>query len=204
MQLKKAPLRYGRQADPIEARSGSLTDWVSAPAADVILATTAPKTLCEVYCPDCGERKCTKGLKLKKMTNFSNLRCQVCTTVTSAQNWSCTCGFKWKKCPTHELRELAPRICRPKLSRPSDCKGTDKPMPKFRKGNPEHACYSIQPEQAAVRKCIALPPGGKLASRFPHHVKRVATDLRVAPGRGEHTPTVGEPQRGSSAQRASD
>ena len=35
LQLCKAPLRYGRQADPIEARSGSLTDWISAPAADV-------------------------------------------------------------------------------------------------------------------------------------------------------------------------
>ena len=182
LQFCKAPLRYGLQADPIEARSGSLTDWTNAPAANVIFGTAAPKTLCEVYCPECGQRKCTKGLKLQKLTTFSNLRCEGCTGVISAKKWSCTCGFKWKKCHVHESPDFSQKVYGPKRSRPSDIKGADIPMPKFRKGNSVHEFYSCQLEQPAARNCIALPPGGKLASRFPHLVKRAATDLRVAPG----------------------
>ena len=81
----------------------------------------------------------------------------------------------------HEPEAKNPSLKR-HTRKPQDARGLDAPFPKLRRQNFEPAieCNVQRVDQAG--KCIGLPPGSKLASRFPHHVKREAADLRAAPG----------------------
>ena len=79
----------------------------------------------------------------------------------------------------HELVQKATR--RPELKRKKvmDHKGVEHPMPKSRKGD---LTRHVITEPAPVKRFIALPPGSKLAGRFPQHVQRVSIDQRMTPG----------------------
>ena len=177
---KKGPLRYGRKAEAIEARSGLLQNWTNAPAADNVLNIYPEKLLTVVLCPGCQAAKCTKNLALKRKSQYSNLKCDICRDTFSARNWSCRCGYLWKKCPHHAMAEVVQEPPQRKRLRQCDPRGSTACVPKFRKGNfgAAVACSSNGP----VRSCIELPPTGKLAAKFPHLVKRVVPDQRGTHG----------------------
>ena len=181
--VKRGPLRYSRLNEPIEDLVGKLSSRVNASAADILKQKrTKTEKLKSLFCPFCQHERPTKNLKLHSKSQTSNLLCETCCRVSYANKWSCKCGLRWQKCDVHEIQVCEVHQPRLKRKRHEDPRGCDEPMPKLRRQK-HHACTprvdaSLAPEPIRV----ALPPGSKLASRFPHHVKRVATDLRVAPG----------------------
>ena len=64
--VKRAPLKYGKKAEPIEARPGILQMWTNAPAADTFFNQHSEKLLTVVLCPGCQTAKSTKNLALKR------------------------------------------------------------------------------------------------------------------------------------------
>ena len=183
--VKRGPLRYGRLNDPVEELVGKLNQRTNASAADALERIKAsPKLLKVIRCPSCQNAKSTRNLKLESKSQYSNLLCEICCNVSLANTWSCECGLKWQKCGSHEIHLKDPPESQPKRKRREDQRGCDEPLPKFRRQN-QHGGKSRVPAPApaateSIR--VALNPHGKLAQRFPHHVKRVVTDQRVAPG----------------------
>ena len=183
--VKRGPLRYSRLNDPVEDLVGKLNPRTNASAADVLdQIKMSPKLLKVIRCPSCQNPKSTKNLKLESKSQYANLLCEICCNVSFANTWSCECGLRWQKCGSHEIHLNDPPTSQPKRKRREDQRGCDEPMPKFRRQT-QHGCKSRVPAQAPAateRIRVALNPHSKLAQRFPHHVKRVATDQRVAPG----------------------
>ena len=180
LMVKKTPFTYGRFAVAIEAKSGTLECRTNAFAASIQdKASSHLRPFLHVHCPSCQFPRSSKGLNLNMVTNHAKLKRQSCKETVNTKNWACNCGEKCRKCPVHELTDFHPKVSPRKRPRIQDARGVDKPPPKSRR---------LEVETVAAlsgvysRGAIALPPNGKLAARFPHLVKAVATDLRVATG----------------------
>ena len=184
LKVKRSPLNYAKVMDPVEDLVGKLETRTNASAAAFQHEVHELKMLRKVYCPNCLNEKSTRSLKLKSKSQFSNIKCTACDEVSSAKVWSCECGICWKKCGTHMLIESAPKhtVTTNLKKKRRDVRGSDVPFPKIRKTNLAGDFVSPLVYHRPARNCIALPPGGVLASRFPHLVKRDASDLRGAPG----------------------
>ena len=183
--VKRAPLRYSRTDLPIQDLVGSLEDRCKASAADQLVHKDESNLehLKVLHCPSCQSKKSTRNLKLKTRSQVSNLKCEMCCQTTNAVKWSCNCGLKWQKCERHELRECAPAPPRNKRKKLEDLRGCDAPLPKFRKRIHEPRVTPTSHQQGADERIrVALPPHGKLASRFPHLVKRDTSDQREVHG----------------------
>ena len=180
LKIPRTPFKYGRFADAIQARSGMSTCRTNAfAAASVFQPKAHVRHLLQVHCPNCQAPRTSKGLKLNMVTNHAELKCQICNETGITKHWACVCGEKWWKCPIHVFSNFVPESHPKKRQRIHDANGVDKPPPKSRRleFDPVLALGG-----AISRGPIARPPNEKLAARFPHLVKTVATDLRVATG----------------------
>ena len=173
--IKNSPFRYTRFAEAIEARAGTLPQLANAFAVDAE-PHAHEKPLMQVYCPKCGSQRTSKGLQLQRVTNFANLKCQLCGDTSNTKDWACGCGLKWRKCPRHIFVEAPSRSVLPKRPKRTDPRGSEAPPPKHRRIETDNLEFSVN-ERRVVR--IALPPHGKLAERFPHLVQTVAADQIV-------------------------
>ena len=181
LRVKRGPLRYGRLNEPVEDLVGKLSSRVNASATDLLTKfKTKANILEKLFCPNCQHHRSTQKLKMHSMSQASNLLCESCGQVTFAYKWSCCCGLKWQKCEVHEfqIREAAP----PRLKRKAnvDPWGGDQPMPKLRRQTRATRTKCAASPTAAEPIRVALPPGSKLASRFPHLVKNAVADQRAA------------------------
>ena len=184
LRVKRSPLNYAKIMDPMEDLVGKLETRTNASAAAFQHEVHEPKMLRKVFCPNCLNEKSTKSLRLKSKSQFSNIKCTACKEVSSAKGWSCECGVCWKKCGAHILFESRPKqtVSTNIKRKRRNVRGSDVPFPKVRRKNSAGESVSPFLHVSTARMCIALPPGGALASRFPHLVKREASDQRGAPG----------------------
>ena len=119
LHVKTTPFKYARFAEAIEARSGSLPPLANAFAIDVE-PHAHERPLLQVHCPKCDSQRTSKGLKLQRVTNSSNLKCQLCSVVSNTKDWACSCVLKWRKCPRHTMVE-APGRATPSGTNPLTC-----------------------------------------------------------------------------------
>ena len=129
--IKKAPFKYGRFADAIEARSGVFSRRSNAFATHDCQEHAHERPLLQVHCPNCGSHRTSKGLNLKKVSNFANLKCQSCNETSSTKNWACGCGEKWRTCTVHSICDTVLRVPSHRRQRHADPRGNDTPPPKW-------------------------------------------------------------------------
>ena len=126
-------------------------------------------------CPGCSNRIEVNKLKLVKGAQFSNITCNACNQMSNSRCWKCDCNQLWHKCCVHvkgydENKQVEPKtniFRRKKFA----FKGIDKPLPCLRmRCNEKHAVELGRCKRDYFR--ISLPPGSRLALRFPHLVKK--------------------------------
>ena len=138
------------------------------------------KELKMVKCPCCEEAQSTKEHKLKSNAGFSQLKCQACDEVKSADMWLCECRIQWHKCGEHVHRHFLNEHLQSNHSVPIVSKlsargikrkfpehGVDRPMPKKRGTVALHLEGARRDENRPF-----LGPHSKLAAKFPHLVKK--------------------------------
>ena len=120
-----------------------------------------------LLCSCCAHKVPVDNLGIKNGGHFSNLKCKVCNEVCSTKRWLCECGIKWTKCSEHFIPKPPERHRLNQGKRKADFCGVDHPLPKR-----PIAKFQV-PVQVDFepRRILALPPGSKLARRFPHHVQ---------------------------------
>ena len=167
-------LKGGTRTISTDDKDEKLTNWVAKgfhgePAWSNMHAIR----LRHMSCPKCSKIIEVKKLKLVKGAQFSNLKCQACDEITNSKFWRCDCNQLWHKCCIH-VKGCDEYVQKPKSKQIRKTnlvnKGIDKPLPHMRcfDGNAFEAGSSARDYYS-----INLPPGSRLAQRFPHLVKQV-------------------------------
>ena len=166
--MKAKPLSYRGAAAGWKALFGRHEDWTAQPAYKLRKVDEVP--IKQLMCPSCASTVVTTNMKLKRGAHFSNLTCQKCLEVTSSKTWHCMCGQKWIKCHLHAWKAVTSTgsATTRRGKRLVSERGIDAPLPTSRKTVSYTDCIAID---QAPRQYIALPPGSKLAMKFPHLVK---------------------------------
>ena len=136
-------------------------------------------------CPGCNKRIEVNNLKLVRGAQFSSLTCPSCKQFTNSRFWTCDCHHLWHTCSLHvKVPHLANeptqvglldsrrvQLSRGGLERKTKWieKGVHQPLPRFRRIE-ENVMIDGRGSRDYYR--VSLPPGTKLALRFPHHVKK--------------------------------
>ena len=146
---------------------------------------TSEQHLDTLKCPTCTQSFQTKLLRINTGAHFPNLKCKTCGAIATSKSWACSCGMAWTKCRVHmlttykkearaehELSRLKHKIAKVQVDHPLTIKRSnfDPTLDVQMVNEPMH--------------CMALPPGSRLANRFPQHVKNGFTDQRVNRCRG--------------------
>ena len=133
-------------------------------------------------CPGCRNRVEVSKLKLVKGAQFSNLTCSACHIMTNSKFWRCDCDLLWHKCCLHvkgyDENKTVPKLTKQIRKHKVVKKGLDTPLPSLRlRCNEGHAVEIGSSSRDYYR--VSLPPGSRLALRFPHFAKQVMEQPNV-------------------------